>query len=160
MQQNNGGRALGASTTERLIAIVVLGFGALFFGFGLFEYGFWQNNGPGSGFFPTIFGAAAMLCGLSRLRVHRASSEALSAGSLRPVAFAILAVIAGYALGLVVALSIAVAVWMRFVGKERALLSLIVGACFFVFVYFVFWQWLGVNFDFGLIGRLAEEGRR
>lgn len=160
MQQDNGGRALGASAIERLIAMVVLGFGALFFGFGLFEYGFWQNKGPGSGFFPTIFGAGAILCGLARLRVHRASSEALSAASLRPVALAILAVAAGYALGLVVALSIAVAAWMCFVGKERALLSLIVGGCFFIFVYFIFWRWLGVNFDFGLIGRLIEGDAR
>ncbi|MEX2519956.1 MAG: tripartite tricarboxylate transporter TctB family protein [Paracoccaceae bacterium] len=160
MQQDNGGRALAASTTERLIAVVVLGLGALFFGFGLFEYGFWQNKGPGSGFFPTIFGAGAMFCGLSRLRIHRITSESLSTASLRPVALAALAVFAGYGVGLVAALSIAVAAWMRFIGGERTPLSLIIGASFFLFVYLVFWRWLGINFDFGLLGRLVEGGAR
>ncbi|WP_340107371.1 tripartite tricarboxylate transporter TctB family protein [Pikeienuella sp. HZG-20] len=155
MQQDNSGHSPGAAANERFIAAIVVLTGAFFAGFGFFEYGFWRNNGPGSGFFPTIFGVGAMVCGLLRIRVRRASREAPTAASLQPLAAMALAIFASYLMGVIVALSLTVVAWIRFVGRERALLSLAVGAGFFLFVYFIFWRWLGVNFDFGALGRLV-----
>lgn len=158
MQQDNSGQSSGARANERFVAAVVILLGALFAGLGFFEYGFWRNNGPGSGFFPTIFGVGAMMCGLLRIRVRRSSEDAPVAASFQPLGAMALAIFASYLAGLIVALSLAVVVWIKFIGRERALMALAVGVGFFGFAYFIFWRWLGVNFDLGLMGRLFGGG--
>lgn len=141
----------GQSVVSFAITLAILLGGLVFLGYGSFEYGFWRNRGPGAGFFPVLFGAgAALLAAIELFRAQRQTDRARAANFL-PALAAGAAILAVPLLGMILAMSVFVLLWLRLVEKESWARSLILGIGTGVVVHLLFSVWLGVVFPTALL---------
>ena len=120
--------------------------GLVFLGYGLFEYGVWKNRGPGAGFFPVLFGGGAvLLAAIEIFRPQRQSDQARARNFMPALAIGA-AVLIVPLLGMVVAMSVFVILWLKLVERDSWAKSLSLGIGTGVIVYLLFNVWLGVVF--------------
>ncbi|WGF87945.1 tripartite tricarboxylate transporter TctB family protein [Marinivivus vitaminiproducens] len=121
-----------------------------FAGFGTFVYGFWQSGGPGPGFFPTIFGLLGAVCAGVELVRGGFVAEAMAFRHLWPAVGMVIAVLLVPVLGMLVAMTLFAAVWIKGVERRSWLETVIACVSVVAFVHLVFATWLGVQFPMGL----------
>jgi uncharacterized membrane protein len=142
-----------AVTGTLLVAALV------FAGYGIFRYGFWQNNGPGAGFFPTVFGLAAAIAAAAIL-VRR--TQLVEAGiewrSFAPAAAVVAAVLATPLIGMIPALVVFIFLWVKLVENHAWRPTLITTVVAGLVLHFVFAVWLGVRFPDSMLTTLLESG--
>jgi hypothetical protein len=120
--------------------------GLLFFGYGLFEYGFWRNGGPGAGFFPAVFGAGAALLAAISLSRRNTDSDSVGVQNFLPVVAVAIAIFAIPLVGMIAAMSLLVVLWLAVVERRGWRLALGVGLSTGVTVFLLFSIWLQVSF--------------
>lgn len=120
------------------------------------QYGFWEGGRPESGFIGVIFGTIvlvfALIMGLRLLiRKDLKISFQFNKSSAIPVLAAVLCVFFIYLFGIVAAVFLFIALWMRFISKYAWKKTIIVSLIFTLFVYGVFRLWLHVPFPTGIV---------
>lgn len=120
------------------------------------KYGFWEGGRPESGFIGVIFGTIvlvfALIMGLRLLiRKDLKISFQFNKSSAIPVLAAVLCVFFIYLFGIVAAVFLFIALWMRFISKYAWKKTIIVSLIFTLFVYGVFRLWLHVPFPTGIV---------
>jgi hypothetical protein len=140
---------------ELVIVLAEIVISAIWIVLGL-QYGFWEDGRPEGGFIGVIFGIIilifALIMGLRLLiRKDINLSFHINKSSAIPVFAAVLCVVLIYIFGIVAAVFLFTAVWMRFISAYAWKKSVIVSLVFTLFVYEVFRLWLGVPFPTGIL---------
>ncbi|RUT28862.1 tripartite tricarboxylate transporter TctB family protein [Arsenicitalea aurantiaca] len=145
----------GWLSLEAAISLAIVIAGLVFAGFGLFRYGFWQNNGPGAGFFPTIAGLlAAGGAGIELVRRSGAELGTVRWRDFSPFVAAVIAVLMVPVIGMTEAMTLFVLIWIRFVEKRSWIQALLSAAIALAIVYLLFGVWLGIRFPDTLVPSL------
>jgi len=140
--------------TRIIIPILTFALGAVFFGIGFFDYGFWDSTAskPTKGFFPVIIAVALMaisvLAFIQGVRGKKVEYELKN--WFVPAAFLAI-VAASYVIGLVPAVIVFEILWLRFYEKQSWKTTLITLAIVLFIVVCCFQMWLGVDFPMGFI---------
>ncbi len=119
---------------------------------GITKYGWWSDNGPASGFFPSIIGL--ILSGISILAILDERGKD-SPGYFREHIYPLLAatgiIIAAMIIGFFPALMLFVFGWLKWFEKYSLRFSLVTGTITVLSLYGIFVLWLRVPFPAGLI---------
>ncbi len=143
MKKYNSSMALPAVTFFLGIVWVVLG---------LTKYGWWADNKPASGFFPTLIGV--ILTGISVLAILQDKGKekpAYSRMHLYPLLAAVGIILVALIIGFFPALFLFVFGWLKWFEKYSLKYSLTTGAITVASLYGIFVLWLRVPFPKGLI---------
>lgn len=138
--------------SRAVIPVITFALGVLWFLYGLRFYGWWGDNGPASGFFPSIIGV--ILAGVSILAFLGArgkESPDYHKASFHPLLAALVTVGAALVIGFFPALFLYILGWLRFYEKFQWRKSLITAILTTALCYGVFVMWLQVPFPSGLV---------
>ncbi|MBN2656807.1 MAG: tripartite tricarboxylate transporter TctB family protein [Spirochaetales bacterium] len=138
--------------TRAVIPVLTFAVGALWFIYGLKSYGWWGNNGPASGFFPSIVGI--ILAGISIIAfvdgLKREAPEYFKA-SYHPLLAAIATVLAALVIGFFPALLLYILGWLKLYEKYNWKLALSISVITTAACYGIFVMWLQVPFPAGYV---------
>lgn len=154
-----------------IIEIIMMIAGAVWAYYGLFEYGFSANGGPGSGFFPVIAGViVVLLCALdifNRISARQPINGKMKTpqqkeclmltfipSQLRPLfvlAYGFMGIILLNLFGILIAGVLTCGIWLKFISKKNILQSLAVACLTTGVLYGVFVIWLRVPFPRGIL---------
>ncbi|KZC99948.1 hypothetical protein TH47_17850 [Thalassospira sp. MCCC 1A02803] len=141
------------------VSSVIAFTGVTFSVLGIVQYGVWENNGPGPGFFPAFSGALATITAtLAAFRKHRQESARLSWKEFSPLAAAISSGLMVSVIGMTAAMTLFVLAWIRLVEKRSWRSAFIASAVTFTLVNILFAQWLGVQFPDSLLNTILPSG--
>ena len=140
----------------RIIEIIMMIAGAVWAYYGLFEYGFTANGGPGSGFFPVIAGVVVvLLCALDIFnRISACLMLTFIPSQLRPLfvlAYGFMGIILLNLFGILIAGVLTCGIWLKFISKKNIVQSLAVACITTGVLYGVFVIWLRVPFPRGIL---------
>ncbi|WP_213544419.1 tripartite tricarboxylate transporter TctB family protein [Vannielia litorea] len=136
------------------VALACLCFGALFFGFGVFKYGFWMDRGPGAGFFPAVFGAGTTLLAAFELMRPGQIKGRVQLRNHVPIIAMLAAILCIPLIGMIPAMALFVLGWLKLVEGAPWLRSLLVAAVTAVLTTLIFDMWLRVQFPPSLLDKL------
>jgi hypothetical protein len=148
-------------TLERTVTLGLAVIGAAFAMAGLFEYGVWQNRGPGAGFFPLVIGGAmVLLCATVLVSSRKTGTElrptsrnlALAAGMIAVPGCALL-------IGMTPAIAVFILAWIRLIERRPWRQALVSAAAAALGLQVLFSIWLGIRLPEGLLfARLLSGG--
>lgn len=139
-----------------LVTIGIVLLGASWAMLGYFKYGFWVNNGPGSGFFPVLAGSGAAVLGIYELLFSPVKAKAVGTKSLWPAAAMAITVASIPLVGMVLAMSLFITLWILAVERKAWHKAVLTGVGAGVAIYLVFALWLKVPFPQGLFLEMMQ----
>ncbi|WP_420394033.1 tripartite tricarboxylate transporter TctB family protein [Acuticoccus sp.] len=139
-------------TVTTAVTVAILALGLWFLYGGVARYGLWQNNGPGPGFFPALFGGLMALFALYELVRPGTGGEPVRLVNFAPAAAAAVAVAAIALLGMIGAMVAFALLWLVVVERRRLVTSLAVAVGLGIGIWLVFVLWLNVIFPAGMLG--------
>lgn len=135
---------------QRIIPICIILLCVYWIYMGIFQYGFWVDNGPGGGFMPVFSSVLAAAFAVGLLWKPHRDQVVMAFRALSPVIMVVLAVMLSYIVGLLAALTIMVLVWLWKVEKFTLLKTLLFTAILMGSVWAVFRLWLQVPLPMGM----------
>jgi energy-coupling factor transporter transmembrane protein EcfT len=117
------------------------------------NYGAWVRNGPGPGFFPIIAGVLTITFGVFVLKAvsEDKTPSHFTLKAFKPIIALIILVLISKIIGLVLSIPLYIFVWLKFVEKEEAIRSAIIGVLATTVIYSVFVLWLRVPLPSGIL---------
>jgi len=120
---------------------------------GWFRYGFWENNGPGSGFIPVIACVLLAIFTLSIFMKDIKQPSVLNKKQLYPiVGGGILLLLSIQVVGMILSIAVFMIVWLFAIEKSPILRASIYGLTTTAVIYIIFKVALEVPLPEGLIG--------
>ncbi|MCC8060427.1 MAG: tripartite tricarboxylate transporter TctB family protein [Clostridiales bacterium] len=138
-------------SSHLILPIVLAIIGIIFFYIGVCQLGFW-DNGPQSGFFPSIIAIILIITGIALFVQAWKNGEQpeYSKSELIVVAGGLSLIIGTFLIGMIPMIFLYVLFWLKVIEKTPWKQTLIVLAVVAVIVIGVFYEWLQVNFPLGL----------
>ena len=119
---------------------------------GLTQYGWWTDNKPGSGFFPSIVGI--ILFGISILAIvneKKSEQPEYIRGHLYPLLAAVGIILAAMVIGFFPALVLFLFGWLKWFEKYSLKFALLTSGVTVLSLFGIFVLWLRVPFPMGII---------
>lgn len=136
----------------RVISFLLFIVGLFFIHQGLFNYTFWKNNAPGSGFIPVIAGVILAFFTLNIFIKNEKKVHVFTKKQLYPFIGSFIMIISIYTLGMILSIAIFIIAWLIFVEKYSTLRASFFGITTTAVIYIIFKISLKVPLPEGFVG--------
>ena len=113
------------------------------------EYGLW-NEGPAGGFMPTLAATILLIFSVVTLCSKQNTNIEIYLKEFMPVILILVLMGITEILGMLPAVLIMLAIWLRYIASYKWRFSLIVASCVTAAIWLIFIKWLNVPFPTGL----------
>ncbi|MEK5442759.1 tripartite tricarboxylate transporter TctB family protein [Fredinandcohnia sp. FSL W7-1320] len=136
----------------RVISILLFIVALFFIHQGWFNYTFWENNAPGSGFIPLIAGLVLAVFTLNIFIKNDKKPFGFVKKQLYPFIGSLIMIISIYVLGMILSIAIFIIAWLIIIEKYSTLRASIYGITTTSVIYIIFKISLKVPLPEGFVG--------
>nr|WP_309100954.1 tripartite tricarboxylate transporter TctB family protein [Fredinandcohnia onubensis] len=136
----------------RVISILLFIVALFFIHQGWFNYTFWENNAPGSGFIPFIAGLILAVLTLDIFIKNDKKPSGLMKKQLYPFIGSLIMILSIYVLGMIISIAIFIIAWLIIIEKYSKIRAFMYGIATTSIIYIIFKISLRVPLPEGFVG--------
>lgn len=138
---------------NRILPIAIFLFASFWAYKGWFEYGFWENGGPGGGFLAVIAGVlCAVLCLIELVKGEKSAASSVTGKHFIPVIACLILLVLVKVFGMILSFGLFMIAWLVFLEKFTITKAVVAGLCTAGVVYLLFKLFLHVPLPTGYFG--------